>query len=925
MQCFHIGPNQSGRKPSLGFTLIELLIVIVVVIILMALLLPAVQSSRASARSAACQNNLRQLGFALKKAQANIPEGGLEISGDDGDFQKFKQHLSEYAEDGDAIWTSPGQDANTNSYGFNELVHRLGVKDAGKIVALTYPNEIAPAITTPKDFREIADPSDPAELGALVHFDKANVVFYDGHTESMSIYDENDENASFSPVNDENELVCIWKNRWLPTREHAKGTQLVTDGTSLAASFTDPDTGCTNGISSSDPSEGVGDEDDDDDAGEDSTDGGDDGGDNGTDNGGGGSDGTDDETDDGTNDGEDTGADDEDDEEDTNGGEDISEVECDEEYQGYLVDNGIGDSVTAFQTVGSGFSLIQNQDAAGCRSSNMHRANGGTPAQAIYTLMNLVPGKYRVYLSWKADPQGATNANYTVYDNIHTLGSVLASENMDQTIAPSKDTFPLEKWHCCDDEDCPDGQPYGDSYWDLIACGGWDNVNKKVLGPHHKHGWQEISGGPFDISSSVMSIVLDASTANGRVHADALWLEREACTESSPYEPTDPYSDYGPNPCDYPANPLEQMKNGLDWIVEHQQADGSWQHVHSTAPGTNGEPCNGQCAGDGGGGYAGASTAFGILALLSAGYTPVSGPEYYRESLCKAITWMMDYQNGAGGYHEDFTYATFGTVEHLFAHYAMAEAIAGMDMALAGDCAGEDGSCSVDKHRLRTSVQMATNYTISERKPMNYADLGDWETKGCNSPMHNGGWHYHNHQDWGWSDVLTNPWGSMALKASQLGGIQFDAEELNIAEIATRGNGCECVFDQEEWLPRKFHYLSYGTINDNMNCGQLMTLLLLNGGRAGHQVFSDYMSDNPPSPGDFWMAFFTHRMASYNGDSEYSAGLKAELLATQSNTGHSKGSWDPSGTISGNCGRHFATCMAVTILNELEHGIRLQP
>ena len=294
----------------------------------------------------------------------------------------------------------------------------------------------------------------------------------------------------------------------------------------------------------------------------------------------------------------------------------------------------------------------------------------------------------------------------------------------------------------------------------------------------------------------------------------------------------------------------------------------------------------------------------------------------------------MDYQNGAGGYHEDFTYASFGTVEHLFAHYAMAEAVAGMDMALAGDCADGDGSCSVDKHRLRTSVQMATSYTISERKPMNYADLGDWETKPCSSPTHNGGWHYHNHQDWGWSDVLTNPWGSMALKASQLAGIQFDSEELNIAEIATRGNGCECVFDGEgektpedtageitahhvevgdviqvdddtisidggppikaknggtlswirpignqiegndfyltydgqgEWLPRKFHYLSYGTINDNMNCGQLMTLLLLNGGRAGHQVFADYMNDNPPSPSDFWMAFFTHRMASYNG------------------------------------------------------------
>ncbi|MCP4811133.1 MAG: hypothetical protein GY888_01380, partial [Planctomycetaceae bacterium] len=121
---------------------------------------------------------------------------------------------------------------------------------------MTYPQEIAPAITTPKAFRETADPLDRAEQGALVHFGKANVVFYDGHTESMSVYDENDEDASFSPVNDEDELVCIWKDRWLPTREYAKGTKHVDDETPLAASFTNSTEGCTDGISSSDPSQG---------------------------------------------------------------------------------------------------------------------------------------------------------------------------------------------------------------------------------------------------------------------------------------------------------------------------------------------------------------------------------------------------------------------------------------------------------------------------------------------------------------------------------------------------------------------------------------------------------------------------------------------------------------------------------------------
>ncbi|UCF33541.1 MAG: PD40 domain-containing protein [Phycisphaerales bacterium] len=285
------------------------------------------------------------------------------------------------------------------------------------------------------------------------------------------------------------------------------------------------------------------------------------------------------------------------------------------------------------------------------------------------------------------------------------------------------------------------------------------------------------------------------------------------------------------------------VADALKWLAAHQSADGHWDAVDFD------EGC-GVCDGEAEIDADIAMTGLATLCFLGANHTHLSdGP--YRETVAKAVRWLLERQDGKGGLLGDET-----MYSHGIATLALSEAYGMTD----------DGS-------LALPVQRAVDFIIRARS------------------QREGGWRYEPGQA---GDTSVLGWQVMALKSAELAGISVPD-----AGFKTARDWMDKV--EHPGVPGAYGYQPGRRPNPAMTAEGMFTLQLLGAKPEERRMqnSAELISRYPPSWESqqntyYWyyatLALFQHQGPKWE---RWNEAMTNELIASQRRDGAAAGSWDP--------------------------------
>jgi prepilin-type N-terminal cleavage/methylation domain-containing protein/prepilin-type processing-associated H-X9-DG protein len=167
-------PGRQGRAGANAFTLIELLVVMGVIAVLVAIVVPAFQRVKEGSRSAACLNNLRQLGAALNlylgENQMIMPELKAGRSSREDDVPVIDNTLLKYVSAPRAFLCPADETfgvASGTSYFWNVALNGQPVSSLNFLGVINEASKV-PILGDKEGFHPYLE-------------DKVNVLYGDGH------------------------------------------------------------------------------------------------------------------------------------------------------------------------------------------------------------------------------------------------------------------------------------------------------------------------------------------------------------------------------------------------------------------------------------------------------------------------------------------------------------------------------------------------------------------------------------------------------------------------------------------------------------------------------------------------------------------------------------------------------------------------